>query len=412
MQVYYFYRHLSEQCIFVSHQPEEGHELEFIWIDSTRDDVINHVKDWQNKIHELSQLSLSEYHVKDILNVDHPCTFDSTEEYNLLILRKLVTPDDQIKNIDLGLEPQESAFGLATTPVSFIFNPDLLITVREKGNTILEVFIHRLQASLTCNIDDPGKPQKLATSPFDLALRLLCSIIDNYLDIRMPLTRRVEYWQRELLQGRKRFKQWHQLFQEMTLFQQIENLCEEQIEAMQEIRDEIVQNYHHLMGEDLVDPQDILLIRLDDLTGHIERVQKHTTRLRNSIQSAINLHFSAISNQTNENMRILAIITTVFAPLTLLTGIYGMNFEYMPGLSVENGFWLMLVAMLFCTVLLIYLFYRRHLLGRGERSILDLLAQQHHQRNVNLSWLLDEERYHSAQQQRKRARFKLRKSVD
>lgn len=96
----------------------------------------------------------------------------------------------------------------------------------------------------------------------------------------MPLTRRVEYWQRELLQGRKRFKQWHQLFQEMTLFQQIENLCEEQIEAMQEIRDEIVQNYHHLMGEDLVDPQDILLIRLDDLTGHIERVQKHTTRLR------------------------------------------------------------------------------------------------------------------------------------
>ena len=127
----------------------------------------------------------------------------------------------------------------------------------------------------------------------------------------MPLTRRVEYWQRELLQGRKRFKQWHQLFQEMTLFQQIENLCEEQIEAMQEIRDEIVQNYHHLMGEDLVDPQDILLIRLDDLTGHIERVQKHTTRLRNSIQSAINLHFSAISNQTNENMRILAIITTV-----------------------------------------------------------------------------------------------------
>ncbi len=111
-------------------------------------------------------------------------------------------------------------------------------------------------------------------------------------------------------------------------------------------------------------------------------------------------------------MRILAIITTVFAPLTLLTGIYGMNFEYMPGLSVENGFWLMLVAMLFCTALLIYLFYRRHLLGRGERSILDLLAQQHHQRNVNLSWLLDEERYHSAQQQRKRARFKLRKSVD
>lgn len=62
--------------------------------------------------------------------------------------------------------------------------------------------------------------------------------------------------------------------------------------------------------------------------SHVERVQKHTLRLRNAIQSAIDLHFSAIANQTNENMRILAIITAIFAPLTLLTGIYGMNFEF------------------------------------------------------------------------------------
>lgn len=65
---------------------------------------------------------------------------------------------------------------------------------------------------------------------------------------------------------------------------------------------------------------------------------KHTLRLRSAIQSAIDLHFSAIANQTNENMRILAIITAVFAPLTLLTGIYGMNFEFIPGLKSPVGF--------------------------------------------------------------------------
>ena len=411
MQVYYFYRHQNEQCIFVSHQPEQDHELEFMWIDSTRDDLINHVKQWHEQIHELSQLTLYEAHVKEILNVEHPCIFDSTEDYNLLIFKKLITPDDQIKSIDPGLSPEESAFGLATTPISLIFNPQLLITVREKGNHILEAFIERLRASLSCNVDDPSKPQKLATSPLDLTLRLLGGVIDNYLGIRLPLARRVEYWQRELLHGRTQFTEWHQLFQEMTLLQQIENLCEEQIEAMQELRDEIVQNYSHLMGEDVVNPQDILLIRLDDLTSHIERIQKHIMRLRNSIQSAINLHFSAISNQTNENMRILAIITTIFAPLTLITGIYGMNFEYMPGLTVANGFWLMLAFMLTFTVLLIYLFHRRHLLGHSERSILDLLAQQHRQRNVNLSWLLDYDRYGPAMKKnRKPKRFRLRKS--
>ena len=158
-------------------------------------------------------------------------------------------------------------------------------------------------------------------------------MVDGYLDIRSPLTRRVEHWQQQLLQGNRRFKQWHQLFHENMAFQQVENLCEEQIETLQEFRDEIVENYHHVIGEKTHSSQDLLSVRLNDLMSHVERIQKHTLRLRSAIQSAIDLHFSAIANQTNENMRILAIITAVFAPLTLLTGIYGMNFEFIPGLN-------------------------------------------------------------------------------
>jgi Mg2+ and Co2+ transporter CorA len=55
------------------------------------------------------------------------------------------------------------------------------------------------------------------------------------------------------------------------------------------------------------------------------------------------LHFSAIANQTNENMRILAIITAVFAAY-FLTGIYGMNFEFIPGLKSPVGFGLCWVS--------------------------------------------------------------------
>ena len=123
----------------------------------------------------------------------------------------------------------------------------------------------------------------------------------------------------------------------------------------------------------------------------MERIQKYTARLNNAIQSAIDLHFSAISNQTNENMRILAIITAVFAPLTLLTGVYGMNFEFIPGLKNPIGFWIMLIVMLLSTAMLILYFYRRHLMGRGERSVIDMLAQQHKNQHVNLLWFLDYE---------------------
>ena len=213
----------------------------------------------------------------------------------------------------------------------------------------------------------------------------------GYLNLRTPLTRRVEYWQQQLLQGNRRFKQWHQLFHEDMALHQIENLCEEQVETLQELRDELVDNYHHVMGEHKHKNQDILLVRLNDLMSHVERVQKHTLRLRNAIQSAIDLHFSAIANQTNENMRILAIITAIFAPLTLLTGVYGMNFEFIPGLKSPTGFWIMLGIMLMTTLILLYYFYRRHLVGRGEKSVIDMLAQQHADQHMNLFWFIDYE---------------------
>ena len=128
-----------------------------------------------------------------------------------------------------------------------------------------------------------------------------------------------------------------------------------------------------------------------DLTSHIERIQKHTIRLRSAVQTAIDLHFSAIANQTNENMRILAIITAIFAPLTLLTGVYGMNFEFIPGLKSPTGFWIMLGIMLMTTLILLYYFYRRHLVGRGEKSVIDMLAQQHADQHMNLFWFIDYE---------------------
>lgn len=391
MQVYYFYRHTTENYIFLSHERMTDHQLIFKWIDYVREDVVNHAEEWQRNIKGLTDLSINEFHIRDILNIDHPCAFDTMEDYDLLIFRKIITPDDQITNSDVTGEIHESIFGLATTPISFIMSQHVLISIRETGNKAIDHYVERFEQILQRSIEEQNKPRKLPSTPIDLTLRMLNSMIDAYLDLRTPLTRRVEHWQRELLQGRKRFNQWPQLFQENMAFQQVENLCEEQIETLQELRDELVENYHHLMGEHAAESPDLLLVRMNDLVSHIERTQKHTSRLRAAIQSAIDLHFNAIANQTNENMRILAIITAVFAPLTLLTGVYGMNFEFIPGLKSPEGFWMMLAAMLLSTVLLLYYFYRQHLVGRGEKSVIEMLAQQKHQRNVNLFWFLDYE---------------------
>ena len=391
MQSYYFYLHSSEAYTYISATRLENEEPAFIWVDCSREDVINHIEQWQQQIYKLTQLNLNEYHIRDILNVEHPCAFDAMDDYDLLIFRKLITPDDKISLDSNAVEKHERVFGLATTPVSFMITPQVLLTVREKGNQTFENYVARVDTILTRPIDEQNKPRKLAMNPIDLSLRILNTMIDGYLDLRVPLTRRVEYWQQELLQGHRRFTRWNQLLQESMTFQQIENLCEEQIEALQELRDEIVDNYGHLKGKKRADKQDIMLVRVDDLSSHIERIQKHTTRLRSAIQAAIDLHFSAVANQTNENMRILAIITAIFAPLTLLTGIYGMNFHSIPGLSDPRGFWIMLVLMLVTTIILLIFFYRRHLVGRGESSVIDMLAQQHKDQHVNFFWLFDDD---------------------
>ena len=391
MQSYYFYQHPTAQHTYVQKQPIAEQEAEFIWVECSRDDVVNRAEHWQQDIYAATGLWMNEYHLRDILNLEHPCAFDTLEDYDLLIFRKLITPDDQIKLDTQAAEKHERVFGLATTPISFMLTPQVLITVREQGNKEVESYIQRMETVLSRPIEEHNKPRKLPATPLDLTLRLLNNMVDGYLDLRVPLTRRVEFWQQELLQGHRRFTKWHQLLQENMAFQQVENLCEEQIETLQELRDEIVDNYSHLKGKKRSEKQDIMLVRVDDLTSHIERIQKHTIRLRNAVQAAIDLHFSAIANQTNENMRILAIITAIFAPLTLLTGVYGMNFEFIPGLKSPTGFWIMLGIMLMTTLILLYYFYRRHLVGRGEKSVIDMLAQQHADQHMNLFWFIDSE---------------------
>ena len=395
MEVYKYFQQANSSLFYVQkqteHLNEEAIDPEFIWVDCIREEMIHEPESWQKAIYDLTGVALNEYHVKDILNLDHPCAFDTLEDYDLLIFRKLLTPDDHIQAEEPPLELYDRIFGVATTAISFILTPQVLITVREKGLRVIESHIARLDTLVTRPMSEQNKPRKLSMSPLDLALRLLNNMIDGYLDLRIPLTRRVEFWQKELLQGHRRFTKWHQLLQENMAFQQVENLCEEQVEALQELRDEIVDNYPHLKGKKKSEKQDIMLVRMDDLTSHIERIQKYITRLRSAIQAAMDLHFSAIANQTNENMRILAIITAVFAPLTLLTGLYGMNFEFIPGLKSPTGFWIMLIVMLFTTLLLIYYFYRRHMVGRGEKSVIDMLAQQNKDQHINLFRFLDAE---------------------
>jgi magnesium transporter len=59
---------------------------------------------------------------------------------------------------------------------------------------------------------------------------------------------------------------------------------------------------------------------------------------RDAIRNVMDLYISSLSMRTNEVMRVLTIISTIFIPLTFVVGVYGMNFEHMPDLHWRYGY--------------------------------------------------------------------------
>lgn len=72
---------------------------------------------------------------------------------------------------------------------------------------------------------------------------------------------------------------------------------------------------------------------LRDLYDHSIQVIDAVETFRDVLAVLMDLYLSSVSNRMNNVMKTLTVIATIFMPLTLLTGIYGMNFEYMPELS-------------------------------------------------------------------------------
>ena len=78
-----------------------------------------------------------------------------------------------------------------------------------------------------------------------------------------------------------------------------------------------------------------------------------------SLHSASDYYFSAQSHKMNEIMKTLTIVSAIFIPLTFIVGVYGMNFDYMPELRYENGYYTVVGGMVLIVLGMIYYFKRR-----------------------------------------------------
>ncbi len=75
-------------------------------------------------------------------------------------------------------------------------------------------------------------------------------------------------------------------------------------------------------------------IYFQDISDHLVRLTELSSSMRDLVTSTIETHLALVNNRMNEVMKVLTMISTVFIPLSFLTGVYGMNFDSMPERTV------------------------------------------------------------------------------
>lgn len=102
---------------------------------------------------------------------------------------------------------------------------------------------------------------------------------------------------------------------------------------------------------------------LRDTHDHCVQTSEVAEMYREMVTGLVNTYLSSIANRTNEVMKVLTIMASIFIPLTFLAGIYGMNFENMPELQVTWAYPIVWVTMIGIAGGMIAYFFRKGWLG-------------------------------------------------
>lgn len=112
---------------------------------------------------------------------------------------------------------------------------------------------------------------------------------------------------------------------------------------------------------------DEVRVYLRDTYDHCVQTSEVTEMYREMVTGLMNVYLSSVANRTNEVMKVLTIVATIFIPLTFLAGVYGMNFEHMPELHNRWAYPLIWMAMLGMATIMLVFFWRRGWIGPSRR---------------------------------------------
>jgi magnesium transporter len=365
--------HVSpEQFTELPELPAQLPTTGYLWIGSARREFEVSIGPLQQAFQRWTGGQLVDLHISDLLNNQLPSHFDYTSAYDLMVFRRLAAGSG---SSSLFLDDAQGTLSSAkraleaidTSPVGFAVFDRVLLTVHPTDCPVRDFFAARLQQMTQGAGERSSAGSRQPTSPADLMLRMVNHMVDSYLELRRLLTKQLGYLQQELFNPRSHFDSWQVLLDSRNALHLLEDTCEDQRSAIVEWIDALEEWPTEQDNPAALRERELLRLRSRDVLEHIERVLSHVRRLESSAETAVQMHFSAQSNRTNDIMRTLTVLTAIFMPLNLITGFFGMNFDGLPLIHAPTGVWVATLTMVLVGAGLGVFFWRKRYLSSSKR---------------------------------------------
>jgi magnesium transporter len=230
---------------------------------------------------------------------------------------KLEEYDDYLYVVLYQLEWHGEHEMVTEEQVSLILGPNYLFTFQERPGDDFETVRERLRSA-------KGKARQRGADY--LAYQLIDATVDNYFTILDRIGDIAERVELELLEAPTP--------QTMQKLQQIKRellVVRRAIWPLREVMGGLLRTESELVTEGTH-------VYLRDVHDHVVQVVDMVETLRDVVGGMIEVYLAQVSIRTNEVMKVLTMMASVFIPLTFIVGVYGMNFEFMPEIHSKWGY--------------------------------------------------------------------------
>jgi magnesium transporter len=264
--------------------------------------------------------------LEDILSTDQRPKMEDFDDYLYIVLRMLY--------------PDEKTGDFVNEQVSLIVGKNYVISFQEqeKKGDVFAPLRERIRTA-------KGKIRKLG--PDYLAYSLIDAIVDGYFVIMEKIGDEIEFREEEVTTSPtpQTLRAIHHLKRQMILLRRSLWPLREVINGLERGGSKLIQSETMLYFKDVYDHTIHILDTIDSL--------------RDMVTGMLDIYLTSLANRTNDVMKVLTIIATIFIPLTFIVGIYGMNFEFMPELKWRWGYFAVWGVMIIVTISMVMFFRRR-----------------------------------------------------